>query len=61
MDFRPLDVEQRRRLVAALRANVEKEVAILTDPRDTSFAGTADEIDGGEEVIRAIRSVPTHY
>jgi hypothetical protein len=61
MDFRPLDVEQRRRLVAALRANVEKEVAILTDPRDTSFAGTAEEIDDGEEVIRAIRSVPTHY
>ena len=61
MDFRPLDVDQRRRLVAALRANVEQEVAILTDPRDTSFAGTAEEIDDGTEVIRAIRSVPTHY
>ena len=61
MDFRPLDPEQRRKLVAAFRANVESDAAILTDPRDTSFAGTADDLDDGREVIRAIRSVPTHY
>ncbi|MGL4551317.1 MAG: hypothetical protein ACRC33_09020 [Gemmataceae bacterium] len=61
MDFRPLDPDQRRRLVAALRGNVEQELAILTDPRDTSFVGTADGLDDADEVIRAIRSVPTHY
>ena len=34
--------------------------AILMDRRDTSFAGTADEVTD-EEVIFAIRSVPCHY
>lgn len=60
MDFRPLDADQRRRLVAALRGNVENDIAILTDRRDTSFAGVADDLDD-DAVIDAIKSVPCHY
>jgi hypothetical protein len=60
MDFRPLNDTERRQLVSALRGNAESNVAILTDRRDTSFAGTTDEVTD-EEVITAIRSVPCHY
>jgi hypothetical protein len=60
MDFRPLTDTQRMQLFNALRGNVEQERAILTDRRDTSFAGTADEVTD-EEVIFAIQSVPCHY
>jgi hypothetical protein len=60
MDFRPLNDTERRQLVTALRGNAEEDKAILTDRRDTSFAGTADEVTD-EEVITAIRSVPCHY
>jgi len=60
MDFRPLNDSERRKLIAALRGNAEQEQAILTDRRDTSFAGTADEVSD-EEVISAIKSVPCHY
>jgi hypothetical protein len=60
MDFRPLNDSERRQLISALRGNVESDQAILTDRRDTSFAGAAEEISD-EEVISAIKSVPCHY
>jgi hypothetical protein len=60
MDFRPLNDTQRRQLMTALRGNAESNRAILTDRRDTSFVGSADEVPD-EEVISAIKSVPCHY
>jgi len=60
MDFRPLNDNERRKLIAALRGNAEQEQAILMDRRDTSFAGVAEEVSD-EEVISAIKSVPCHY
>jgi len=60
MDFRPLNVTERKDLILALRGNVEENKAILTDRRDTSFAGVSEEIPD-DEVIDAIRSVPCHY
>jgi len=60
MDFRPLNDTERRTLISALRGNADNNRAILTDRRDTSFAGTTDEVSD-EEVIRAIKSVPCHY
>lgn len=58
--FRPLDTTERNRLLDALRGNAADGAALLTDRRDTSFAGTADEVTDSE-VITAIRSVPCHY
>ena len=55
----PLAPAERNRLKAALDANVSDDFAILTG-RDTSFAGSAEEIPD-DEVIMAIRSVPVHY
>ena len=60
MDFRPLNDTERRQLITALRGNADSDVAILTDRRDTSFAGTGDEVTD-DEVITAIKSVPCHY
>lgn len=60
MDFRPLNDTERQELISALRGNAEDDQAILTDRRDTSFAGASDEIPD-EEVISAIKSVPCHY
>jgi hypothetical protein len=60
MDFRSLLDVERKSLQAALRANADENKAILTDRRDTSFAGTAEDVTE-EEVISAIRSVPCHY
>jgi len=60
MDFRPLSDTERAQLLTALRGNAASDRAILTDRRDTTFAGTADEAPD-EEVITAIRSVPCHY
>lgn len=59
-DFRPLDLAQRRQLIAALRGNADRGLALLMDRKDTSFAGTAEEVPD-EEVINAIKSVPCHY
>lgn len=58
--FEPLGLEERKRLREALYGNAESDRAILTSRRDTSFAGSADEVTD-EEVITAIRSVPCHY
>jgi hypothetical protein len=60
MDFRPLNDRERRQLITALRGNAENDRAILMDARNTSFAGTTDEVTD-EEVISAIKSVPCHY
>ena len=58
--FKPLMGVQRTQLLAALRGNVKHDSAILTDRRDTSFAGMAGDVTD-DEVICAIKSVPTHY
>jgi hypothetical protein len=60
MDFRPLDATERQKLIDALRGNAQSNQAILTNPRDTSFAGASEEISD-DEVISAIKSVPVHY
>ena len=60
MDFRALTEVERKTLVGALRGNAEHGRVLLLDRRDTSFAGTADEVPD-EEVISAIKSVPCHY
>jgi len=60
MDFRPLNDSERRQLFSALRGNAENDRTILIDQRDTSFAGTTDEVTD-DEVISAIKSVPCHY
>jgi hypothetical protein len=60
MNFRPLLDTERRQLLAALRRNADDGRAILTDRRDTRFAGTAEDLTD-DEVITAIRSVPCHY
>ncbi|HLJ94896.1 MAG TPA: hypothetical protein VKU02_17095 [Gemmataceae bacterium] len=60
MQFRPLVDTERRQLLAALRDNAERGSAILMDRKDTSFAGTAENVTD-EEVIAAIKSVPCHY
>ena len=60
MDFRPLNDTERQQLISALRGNAEGDRAILMDRRDTSFAGTIEEVTD-DEVIHAIRSVPCHY
>ncbi|MFO0863254.1 MAG: hypothetical protein U0744_01095 [Gemmataceae bacterium] len=60
MDFRPLNTDERQKLIDALRGNAQKNQAIVMDQRDTSFAGVADEMSD-DQVISAIKSVPTHY
>jgi len=60
MDFRPLNDVERRQLIPALRGNAENNLAILTDRQDTTFAGVAEDVTD-DEVIQAIKSVPTHY
>lgn len=65
--FRPLNESQRQLLAQALKQNAENDRAILIDPRDTSFAGTACsaklQASGvpEDEVISAIKSIPSHY
>jgi hypothetical protein len=60
MTFTPLSVEERNKLLSALKSNANGDVALLVDRRDTSFAGTAEDIPD-EQVITAIKSVPCHY
>lgn len=60
MDFRPLNDTERRQLINSLRGNAEGRQVLLMDRRDTSFAGTCEEVPD-EEVINAIKSVPCHY
>jgi hypothetical protein len=60
MDFRPLNDTERRQLITALRGNADQGRVLLMDRRDTSFAGSTEEVTD-EEVINAIKSVPCHY
>ncbi|MCI0702390.1 MAG: hypothetical protein L0241_15010 [Planctomycetia bacterium] len=60
MDFRPLAEAERRTLLTALRGHADRGVALLLDPKDTSFAGTAEEVPD-EQVVAAVKSVPCHY
>ncbi len=60
MDFRPLSDPERGQLLTALRGNAEQNRAILMDRRETSFAGTTENVTD-DEVILAIKSVPCHY
>jgi hypothetical protein len=60
MDFRPLNVTERRQLLTALRSNVHEGHAILMNRRTTQFVGTAEDVTD-DEVITAIKSVPCHY
>lgn len=60
MDFRPLNDTERRQLISSLRGNAEGGNVLLMDRKDTSFAGTVEEVPD-EEVINAIKSVPCHY
>ena len=59
MDFRPLNDTERRQLIAALRGNAESDRAILMDRRDTSFAGTAEDVtDQGGRPGHPVGAVP---
>ncbi|MDY3551653.1 hypothetical protein R5W24_000732 [Gemmata sp. JC717] len=60
MDFRPLAEAERRQLLTALRGHADRGTALLIDPNDTSFAGTADDVPD-EQIITAVKSVPVHY
>jgi hypothetical protein len=60
MYFRPVNTEERQKLINALRGNAQDNLAILMDRRDTSFLGAREEISE-EEVISSIQSVPCHY
>jgi hypothetical protein len=60
MDFRPLAETERRQLLTALRGHADRGIALLLDPKDTSFLGTAEDVPD-EEAIVAVKSVPCHY
>jgi hypothetical protein len=60
MDFRPLAEAERRQLLTALRGNADRGLALLLDRRDTGFAGTAEDLPD-EQVLTAVKSVPSHY
>ena len=58
--FSPLLPAEQSRLADALRRNAGDGAALLTDRRDTTFAGVTDQVTD-DEVIFAIKSVPCHY
>ena len=60
MDFRPVNTDERQKLIDALRGNAQDNLAILMNRSDTSFVGSSEEISD-DEVISAIQSVPCHY
>jgi hypothetical protein len=60
MTFQPLVETERKQLLSALRANAKEGRAILTDQKDTHFAGTTENV-ADDEVIVAIKSIPCHY
>jgi hypothetical protein len=59
MDYRRPSSEAVAELAKALRGNANDECALRTS-RDTSFVDTAEEITD-DEVISAIKSIPSHY
>ena len=60
--FVPLTDAERNQLATALHANGDENnnVALLMNKRDTSFDGTTTDVPE-DEVICAIKNVPTHY
>jgi hypothetical protein len=60
MDFRPLADAERRQLLTALRGNADRGLALLLDRKDTTFVGTAEDVPD-EQVITAVKSIPSHY
>ena len=51
---------ERLNLIRSLRSNSEHGTAIMMNPRDTSFIGSAtDELPA--ETVDLISSMPTHY
>jgi hypothetical protein len=61
MDFRPLALEERKQLVGALRMHSDRGVALLINPRDTSFEGTAEDVPEDAVVVDRVKKVPCHY
>lgn len=59
--FTPLAPREREQLEQALHRNAGDGAALLTDRRDTTFRGEADDLPDDTEVVTAIRSVPCHY
>jgi hypothetical protein len=60
MDFRPLAEAERRHLLTALRGNADRGIALLLDRKDTSFVGATEELPD-EQVMTAVKSIPSHY
>lgn len=60
MVFAPLRIEEREKLLNALRGNSQNGTALLMNRKDTSFIDSSEEIDD-QEVVSAIKSVPVHY
>jgi hypothetical protein len=59
MNFKPISVDERQKLLSALRGNKDG-LALLMNRKDTTFSGTSENISD-EEVITTIRAVPCHY
>lgn len=60
--FKPLSIKERKELQMALRDNADGDKTILTNPADTSFAGVTDGNAADEDtVVKAVRSIPSHY
>lgn len=53
---------EQKSLHTAVQDNAEGAATLLMNPHDTTFVGTVDsDEEGHDDVINAIRSVPTHY
>ena len=60
MDFRPMNVEEQKRLQRALERNAAEDTPVYMDPRTTKFVDDP-QLEMDAQTINAIRSVPTHY
>jgi hypothetical protein len=63
MTMTPLTGAEREALIHALRGNVQQGNPLLMNPRDTRFTEVNgdDETITDDEVVNAIKSIPTHY
>ena len=62
--FTPISNGERNRLLGALKANALENKPMRMNPRDTSFEGIGEMVDGevtDAEVINQVRSIPCHY
>ena len=59
VEFKPVSVEEQKKLRGALDANALEAKSITMDPLTTSFV--LDERQVEEDLINAIHSVPCHY